>query len=152
VLPHGGGFAYWALLADDAARPTPLVTGHFATSPFISFRWAKGAGEIYSRSPVMAALPDIKAANTVAEPIHMTASIAVTGIWMADDGGVLNPANIKLVPGSIIAKAVGSSGFTPLQAPGRIDVSTLVLEDLRARIRHALLVDRLGPIGGPRMT
>src|SRR5690606_18282793 len=152
VLPHGGGFAYWALLADDAARPPPLVTGHFATSPFISFRWAKGAGEIYGRSPVMTALPDIKTANKVVELILKNASIAVTGIWMADDDGVLNPANIKLVPGSIIPKAVGSSGLTPLQAPGRFDVSDLVLEDLRARIRHALLVDRLGPIGGPRMT
>lgn len=152
VLPHAGGFAYYALLADDSARPTLLATGHFASSPFISFRWIKGAGEIYGRSPVMTALPDIRTANKVVELILKNASIAVTGIWMADDDGVLNPANIKLVPGSIIPKAVGSSGLTPLQAPGRFDVSNLVLEDLRARIRHALLVDRLGPVGGPRMT
>ena len=86
----------------------------------------------------MTALPDIKTANKVVELILKNASIAVTGIWLADDDGVLNPANIKLVPGSIIPKAVGSSGLTPLQAPGRFDVSHLVLEDLRARIRHAL--------------
>jgi hypothetical protein len=101
---------------------------------------------------VMSALPDIKTANKVVELILKNASIAVTGIWLADDDGVLNPANIRLVPGSIIPKAVGSSGLTPLQAPGRFDVSNLVLEDLRARIRHTLLVDRLGPVGGPRMT
>ena len=152
VLPHDGGFAYVALLADDPSRPTPLAIGRFESSPFISFRWVKGAGEIYGRSPVMTALPDIKTANKVVELILKNASIAVTGIWLADDDGVLNPANIKLVPGSIIPKAVGSSGLTPLQAPGRFDVSNLVLEDLRARIRHALLVDRLGPVGGPRMT
>ena len=152
VLPHDGGFAYLALLADDPSRPTPLATGRFENSPFISFRWVKGAGEIYGRSPVMTALPDIKTANKVVELILKNASSAVTGIWLADDDGVLNPANIKLVPGSIIPKAVGSSGLTPLQAPGRFDVSNLVLEDLRARIRHALLVDRLGPVGGSRMT
>ena len=152
VLPHAGGFDYYALLADDPSRPTVLATGHFGSSPFISFRWVKGAGEIYGRSPVMTALPDIKTANKVVELILKNASIAVTGIWLADDDGVLNPANIKLVPGSIIPKAVGSSGLTPLQAPGRFDVSSLVLEDLRARIRHALLVDRLGPVGGARMT
>ena len=56
------------------------------------------------------------------------------------------------MPGSIIPKAVGSAGLTPLQAPGRFDVSQLVLDDLRARIRHTLLVDRLGPVSGPRMT
>jgi hypothetical protein len=100
----------------------------------------------------MTALPDIKTANKVVELILKNASIAVTGIWLADDDGVLNPANIRLVPGSIIPKAVGSAGLTPLQAPGRFDVSNLVLEDLRARIRHTLLVDRLGPVGGPHMT
>ena len=123
VLPHAGGFDYFALLADDPSRPTVLATGHFGSSPFISFRWVKGAGEIYGRSPVMTALPDIKTANKVVELILKNASIAVTGIWLADDDGVLNPANIKLVPGSIIPKAVGSSGLTPLQAPGRFDVS-----------------------------
>jgi hypothetical protein len=94
----------------------------------------------------------IKTVNKVVELILKNASIAVTGIWLADDDGVLNPANIKLVPGSIIPKAVGSSGLTPLQAPGRFDVSNRVLEDLRARIRHTLLIDRLGPVGGARMT
>lgn len=151
VLPHDGGFAYYAMRMEDS-RPKLLARGRFENSPLISFRWVKGAGEIYGRSPVMTALPDIKTANKVVELILKNASIAVTGIWLADDDGVLNPANIKLVPGSIIPKAVGSSGLTPLQAPGRFDVSNLVLEDLRARIRHTLLVDRLGPVGGARMT
>jgi hypothetical protein len=88
----------------------------------------------------------------VVELILKNASIAVTGIWLADDDGVLNPANIKLVPGSIIPKAVGSAGLTPLQAPGRFDVSQLVLDDLRARIQHALLCDRLGPVTEAKMT
>lgn len=100
----------------------------------------------------MTALPDIKTANKVVELILKNASIAVTGIWLADDDGVLNPANIKLVPGSIIPKAVGSAGLTPLQAPGRFDVSQLVLDDLRSRIRHTLLTDRLGPVVNRRMS
>lgn len=65
---------------------------------------------------------------------------------------MLNPAAIRLVPGTIIPKAVGSAGLTPLASPGRFDVSQLVLDDLRARIRHALLADRLAPLDGPRMT
>ena len=124
----------------------------FEQPPFLTFRWVKGAGELYGRSPVMTALPDIKTANKVVELILKNASIAVTGIWLADDDGVLNPANIKLVPGSIIPKAVGSAGLTPLQAPGRFDVSQLVLDDLRARIRHTLLTDRLGPVAERKMT
>jgi Bacteriophage head to tail connecting protein len=84
VLPHDGGFAYVALLGEDPARPTPLAAGRFEGSPFISFRWVKGAGEIYGRSPVMTALPDIKTVNKVVELILKNASIAVTGIWLAD--------------------------------------------------------------------
>lgn len=152
VVATGGRFVYLALLEHDGGRPILLESGSFETSPFISFRWLKGAAEMYGRSPVMSALPDIKTINKVVELILKNASIAVTGIWQADDDGVLNPANIRLAPGSIIPKAVGSAGLTPLQAPGRFDISSLMLDDLRARIRRTLLVDRLGPVDGPRMT
>lgn len=151
VLPNKNTFAYRAILMDDKA-PTLLKEGIFEKSPSISFRWMKSPGEIYGRSPVMKALPDIKTANKVVELILKNASIAVTGIWQADDDGVLNPANIELKPGSIIPKAVGSQGLKPLDMPGRFDVSELVLNDLRARIRHALMVDKLGPVVSKKMS
>ena len=100
----------------------------------------------------MKTLPDIKTANKVVELVLKNASIAVTGIWQADDDGVLNPSNIRLTPGTIIPKAVGSAGLKPLEAPGRFDMSQVVLQDLRAAIRRALLADRLGQVDGPRMT
>lgn len=131
---------------------TVLDSGRRGVGRFINFRWLKAPGEIYGRSPVMKALPDIKTANKVVELVLKNASIAVTGIWQADDDGVLNPATVRLVPGAIIPKAMGSSGLTPLEAPGRFDVSQLILEDLRSRIRKSLLADQLGQINGPRMT
>ncbi len=152
VAPEGLVYSYKACLMEDESEPVLLTQGKFAQSPFINFRWLKSPGEIYGRSPVMKALPDIKTANKVVELILKNASIAVTGIWQADDDGVLNPANIELSPGSIIPKAVGSRGLQPLEMPGRFDISQLVLENLQSRIRHALLTDRLGPVVGPRMT
>lgn len=151
VLPDEGAYNYTALLTEQSS-PYLLGTGRFSGSPVISFRWMKSPGEIYGRSPIMKTLPDIKTANKVVELILKNASIAATGIWQADDDGVLNPANIELVPGAIIPKAVGSDGLKPLDMPGRFDVSQLVLEDLRARIRHALLTDKLGRISGPKMS
>lgn len=151
VRPDGLVFAYSALLLDEAA-PVLLAQGAYASSPFINFRWLKAPGETYGRSPVMKALPDIKTANKVVELILKNASIAVSGIWQADDDGVLNPSNIELTPGSIIPKAIGSKGLQALDMPGRFDVSQLVLESLQNRIKHALLTDRLGPLTGPRMT
>lgn len=153
ILPDPEGtFARTALLTDAGGTPPVLLHTRLAASPVIAFRWMKSPGEIYGRSPVMKALPDIKTANKVVELVLKNASIAVTGIWQADDDGVLNPANIELVPGAIIPKAVGSEGLKPLDMPGKFDVSQLVLGDLRARIRHALLTDRLGQLSGPRMT
>lgn len=155
VIPDDHGYAYMAVaeaapgLTSDV---TTLAEGRFETSPFINFRWLKAPGEIYGRSPVMKALPDIKTANKVVELLLKNASINVTGIWMADDDGVLNPANIKLVPGAIIPKAVGSKGLQPLQSSGRMDLSSIVLDNLRTRIRSSLLMEKLGQVGGPTMS
>jgi len=152
VWPQSDGTRYAAILAVDPDAPVLLAEGRFAASPLIAFRWLKAPGETYGRGPVQKALPDIRTANKVVELVLKNASIAVTGIWMADDDGVLNPATVKLVPGTIIPKAPGSAGLTPLAAPGNFDVSQLVLTDLRTRIRAALLADRLAPLQDQRMT
>lgn len=156
VLPEANaGYRYAAHLTEGAAggeQSVELAAGRFETAPFVNFRWMKAPGEVYGRSPVMKALPDIKTANKVVELVLKNATIAVTGIWQADDDGVLNPATVKLLPGTIIPKAVGSNGLTPLTAPGSFDVSNLVLEDLRGRIRAALMADRLGQVNAPKMT
>ncbi|WP_431271695.1 portal protein [Dankookia sp. P2] len=151
VWPERGMTRYAAILADPAT-PLLLAEGRFAESPAIAFRWLKAPGETYGRGPVMKALPDIRTANRVVELVLKNASIAVTGIWQAEDDGVLNPDTVKLVPGAIIPKAPGSAGLTPLAAPGNFDVSQLVLQDLRARIRTALLADRIGPLQSAPMT
>ena len=65
VLPDGFFFRYHACLIEDMSAPLLLSTGTFSQSPMISFRWLKSPGEIYGRSPVMKALPDIKTANKV---------------------------------------------------------------------------------------
>lgn len=148
----GDAFEVGAILFDRGQDASFLYRMTLPHSPFIAFRWMKIPGETYGRSPVMKTLPDIKTANKVVELILKNASIAVTGIWQAEDDGVLNPANIELVPGAIIPKAVGSAGLKPLEMPARFDVSQLVLNDLRARIRHAMLVDRLAQIQSGRMT
>tara|TARA_R110002124_G_scaffold287365_1_gene474125 strand:- start:55818 stop:57359 length:1542 start_codon:yes stop_codon:yes gene_type:complete len=149
LIPVKSHYMYEVILLDEDVFIHRQKLPH---SPFINFRWMKSPGEIYGRSPVMKALPDIKTANKVVELVLKNASIAVTGIWQADDDGVLNAANIELKPGAIIPKAVGSRGLTPLEMPGKFDVSELVLEDLRGRIRHALLIDRLGAVNGRAMT
>ncbi len=129
-----------------------VVRGTFDTNPYLIFRWSVMSGELYGRGPVMRALPDIKTANKVVELVLKNATIAVSGIWQADDDGVINLANINLTPGAIIPKAVGSSGLTPLTSGADFDVSQIILSDLRDRIRHTLLADRLGLLSDKEMT
>lgn len=129
-----------------------VARGIFETNPYIIFRWSVLSGEQYGRGPVLRALPDIKTANKVVELVLKNATIAVSGIWQADDDGVINLNNINLTPGAIIPKAVGSSGLTPLSSGADFDVSQIILKDLRERIRHALLADRLGLLSEKEMT
>lgn len=148
---RGTEFTAWLDVGGDMENNI-VSTGIFETSPYIIFRWSLMSGEQYGRGPVLRALPDIKTANKVVELVLKNATIAVSGIWQADDDGVINLANINLTPGAIIPKAVGSSGLTPLSSGADFDVSQIILKDLRDRIRHALLADRLGLLSDKEMT
>ncbi len=147
----GQDFTAWLDVGGDIENNI-VAHGRFETNPYLIFRWSVASGEMYGRGPVLRALPDIKTANKVVELVLKNATIAVSGIWQADDDGVINLANINLTPGAIIPKAVGSSGLTPLASGADFDVSQLILKDLRERIRHALLADRLGLLSEKEMT
>lgn len=147
----GSEFTAWLDVGGDLENNI-VSRGKFETNPYIIFRWSVCSGELYGRGPILRALPDIKTANKVVELVLKNATIAVSGIWMADDDGVINLNNINLTPGSIIPKAVGSSGLTPLTSGSNFDVSQIILKDLRERIRHTLLADRLGLLSDKEMT
>jgi hypothetical protein len=68
VAPNGdkAAYTYCAFLAECGEILHREKVGY---QPYINFRWMKSAGEIYGRSPVMKALPDIKTANKVVELI-----------------------------------------------------------------------------------
>ena len=144
-------FTAWLDVGGDIENNI-VARGTFETNPYLIFRWAVSSGELYGMGPVIRALPDIKTANKVVELVLKNATIAVSGIWQADDDGVINLGNINLTPGAIIPKAVGSSGLTPLSSGANFDVSQIVLKDLRERIRHTLLADRIGLLSDKEMT
>lgn len=114
------------------------------SNPFICFRWAKCAGEVYGRGPIISALSAIKTTNLTIEMILENAQMAISGIYQMEDDGVINPDTINLVPGSIIPKAMGSRGLEPIQAAGRFDVAQLILSEQRLNIKRALFNDMLG--------
>lgn len=130
----------WELTVWDVAEKYVVFSAAYKTCPIISYRCGVIAGQTWGAGPGLKCTPDVKVANLTVEMTLKNASIAVAGMWQADDDGVLNPATIRLVPGAIIPKAVGSAGLQPLQAPGKFDISNLVLDAQRTSIRRALYV------------
>ena len=97
----GTDFVAWLDVGGDLENNI-VSRGTFETNPYLIFRWAVPSGELYGVGPVLRALPDIKTANKVVELVLKNATIAVSGIWQADDDGVINLGNINLTPGAII--------------------------------------------------
>lgn len=114
------------------------------SSPWVVFRWSKASGEIYGRGPVLNALPAIRTTNLTVELILENAQLAISGIWQVDDDGTVNPDTINLVPGTVVPRAPGSTGLSPITPPGRFDVAQLILNDMRLNIRRALYNEMLG--------
>jgi len=142
----------YAYTVYDLGSEHQMVKRDYVSSPWVVFRMDKATGETMGRGPIMDARADIATANKTKELILKNASIAVTGIWQAEDDGVLNPANIKLVPGAIIPKAPGSEGLKPLDSPGRFDVSQLLLQDLQEGIEATIKGPSLPPVDAGQRT
>ncbi len=114
------------------------------SNPYIVYRWSKCAGEVYGRGPLQLALPAVKTANLVVELILENAQMSISGMYQVEDDGVINVDNIQLIPGTIIPKAAGSQGLTPVAPAGNFNISDLVLNDMRTNIKKALYNDMLG--------
>lgn len=119
------------------------------TTPWVVSRYMKVAGEDFGRGPLVSAIPDIKTLNKTLELLLKNASIACAGVYTAADDGVINPANIRITPGSIIpvARNGGPQGasLAPLPRSGDFNVSQIVINDLRMSIKKTLLDDTLPP-------
>jgi hypothetical protein len=130
-----------------------LLEGDFigeGSNPMIAFRWSKASGETYGRGPLFNALPDIKTLNAVVELGLENLAMAITGMWQADDDGIINPDTIELIAGTIIPRSPQGRGLEPLTPPGNFDAAQFVLKEMRHNVKKALFNETLGsPEGTP---
>jgi len=137
-------FTFYAICMETKTTILKKDVSGIGSNPFICFRWGKASGEKYGRGPLINALSSIKTTNLTIQLILENAQMSISGIYQMEDDGVINPDTISLVPGTIIPKAMGSSGLQPIQAAGRFDVAQLILDDMRSNIKRALYNDMLG--------
>ena len=144
-----GGYAYYVCYKSKEDDDSILVYRKLKISPWVCSRFSKTSGEVMGRGPVVSALGDILTLNKAVELLLKNASLNISGIFTAVDDGVLNPQSIRIVPGAIIPVASngGARGASlqPLPRAGDLQLTQIVLQDLRMNIKRTLLDDSLPP-------
>lgn len=139
---HDGKWVYRVYYREDKADPFMMVERVYDTNPWILFRWARMPGSEYGPSPVMMMMPDGRTANKVMEFLLKNAALALAGMYLVRDDGVLNPDNVQITPGGMIpvASTGGNLGasMVPLDTGRQFNLGQVILEDLHQKIRRGL--------------
>lgn len=114
-------------------------------------RWTIIPQSHYAVGPAFHALPDMLELNELVRMEKAAADLAVSGMWIAEDDGVLNPRTIKVGPRKIIvANSVDS--MKELKSGADFNVAFTIKAQLQAQIRKVFMADQLQPQDGPAMT
>ena len=131
-----------------------LKIGGFSEFPFAIPRWGKISGEIYGRSPSMAALPDVKMINAIMkDTIRAAQKVTDPPLLMPDDGIFgrvdFTPGGITHYSSSMISDR---NPVFPLETKGQPRIGFDVMGDVRSRIMQFFFIDQLQLREGPQMT
>ena len=132
-----------------------LESGGFEEFPFLCPRWAKTSGEVYGRGPSHTALPDIKTINAVKEFLLKAAPLAMVPPTIEEDDAVVGDPDLR--PGgrnTVSARGTRSihEAFAFMETGLKVDLSQIILADLKASIRRIYFADQLELQEGPQMT
>ena len=111
--------------------------------PLVAPRWSRIPGSQYANGAVSLALPDIKELNILKKWQKQAAELAVAGMWIAEDDGVLNPQVVTVGPRKIIV-ANSTDAMKPLLTGSDFNVSFTTEQNLQGQIRKILMADTLG--------
>jgi hypothetical protein len=123
------------------------------SSPWVTGRYTKVAGEVRGRGPAMQTLPDARSLNKAKEFVLQKAAIDLAGMYTATDDGVTNPYNITISPGIVIPVGSNNTSNPSIQ---RLDTGTNLalaqfeIQELQNAIKVALFNDLRDPTGPVR--
>lgn len=119
-------------------------SGH-GCEPVASGRWSKAGREIWGRGPLINALPAIRSLNLTYELLFEAAEMNIGGVWQYESNGIINPDNIRIVPGTLIPTEPNTKGLSAVQSPGRFDLAQIILRDQQEKVKRALYNQDFGP-------
>lgn len=135
---------YWA---EDIE---PFFTRDYRSSPWLTPRYFRVPGETWGRGPILLAMPAIKTLNKAQELTLKAAAITMLGIYTAMDDGVFNPHTAVVAPGRFwkVRSNGGVLGPSIAKLPEpRIDLSNIVVNELRMAVQTAMMDQSLPPDG-----
>ena len=140
----------WRLCVWCTKQDALIEDSQTRTCPWLIPRYYRVPGESYGRGVVMLAMPAIKTTNTAVRLQLQAAAIAMLGIYTAVDDGVFNPDLSPIEPGAFwkVARNGGTLGKSIERLPEpRLDLTQIVLKDLRAGIKGTMMDNDL-PMAG----
>jgi len=142
TFKHDGKWIYRVYYREQKGDPEILVDRSYDTNPWTLFPWSVIPGCEYGPGPVMMMLPDGRTANKVMEFLLTNAALALAGMYLVRDDGVINPDNVQIISGGMIPVAAtgGSMGasIVPLGTNREFDLGQVILNDLRMAIKKGL--------------
>lgn len=119
--------------------------------PVMVPRWMMIPDSVYATGPVSDCLPTIKRLNRLTRLEMAAGEIAVSGMWIAEDDGVLNPRTIKVGGGRVIV-ANSVESMKPLVTGSTFNLSREMVASMQSDIRRILLADAIPPIDAGQRT
>lgn len=119
----------------------------FDEFPCMIPRGTKIPGTEYATGLVADALPDIKELNELKKYEKAAAELAVSGMWIAADDGVLNPRTVKVGPRKVIVASTVDA-MKPLLTGSDFKVAFQSEQTLQNNIRRTLMADVLTMANG----
>lgn len=114
------------------------------SNPFLAYRWQTTAGQVWGRGPLLNAMGAVRTTNLMIELILENAAMAIVGMYQTDNDATINADTVRLVPGTILTKEIGTMGLEPIrQASGNFSLQDVVIADQRLNIKRALFNDML---------
>ncbi|HEY0878985.1 MAG TPA: portal protein [Zeimonas sp.] len=139
-----------SVVVEDRSKKVVRESG-YDEFPVVVPRWAFIPGTDYATGPFSDALPDVKSLNKLVFNELAASDLAVGGMWVAVDDGVLNPRTVKVGPRKIIS-AASTENIKELKSGADFNVAWTEREQLQAQIRRTLMADQLQPQDKAQMT
>lgn len=123
----------------------------FHEQPVIAPRWSLLPNSAYGVGPIYDALPDIRQLNNLLFSENAAVDLAIAGMWIAEDDGVLNPRTVKVGPRKVIA-ANSVDSMKELKSGADFNVVFTKKDQLQSAIRRTLMAEQLQPPTDMKMT